>query len=202
MMHVHAGMNVWNSAVRRYHQWRLETSHVNMTILALVFAGLTGMGAFLRVYTPYSPVPFTAQTFFVLLSGVMLGKHWGAASQSLYIAIGAAGMPWFAGGNAGVDVLFGATGGYLVGFVLASEALGYAVDGRAVAGSVSSLVGTMFVASLAILACGTLGLVALGFTPAQALLYGFLPFLGAEAVKAALAGGAAVYLTPSGAIRA
>lgn len=192
---VHRRLNRWDRAVCRYHEWRLETTHVNMTLLALVFAGLTGLGAFIRVYTPISPIPFTAQTFFVLLSGIMLGHRWGAASQMLYVSLGLAGVPWFAGGHAGVGVLMGPTGGYLVGFILASAFLGHVVDARDVIRGAPALVGLMLLASLLVLTSGTIWLVALGLTPAQALLYGFLPFLAVEAVKATLAGGTATFLT-------
>jgi len=194
-MNVNVVMNRWDLWVRRYHAWKHETTYVNMTILTLAFAALTGLGAFIKIYTPISPIPFTAQTFFVLMSGVLLGKYWGAYSQLLYIGIGVAGVPWFVGGASGLEVLTGATAGYLFGFVLASAFLGWMTEGNRANRETKSLFGLNIVASLMILTSGTFGLVALGFTLQQAILFGFLPFLVTDGIKSFVAGGASVMLT-------
>jgi len=97
-----------------------------MLARAVLFAALTGMGALIRI--PVSPVPVTMQVFFVLLSGLVLGPFWGAVSQSLYLLMGICGAPFFAAPpHAGPLVLFGPTGGYLWGFVLAAGCSGLAV---------------------------------------------------------------------------
>lgn len=96
-----------------------------MVIHALLFAVLTGIGAHIKI--PFSPVPATMQVFFVLLSGLVLGPFWGPASQLLYILAGLCGAPFFAAPpHAGPIVLFGPTGGYLWGFILASGIVGLA----------------------------------------------------------------------------
>lgn len=90
----------------------------------MLFAALTGMGAIIRI--PLSPVPVTMQVFFVLLSGLVLGPFWGMASQMTYLVMGACGAPFFAAPpHAGPLVLFGPTGGYLWGFVLAAGCAGW-----------------------------------------------------------------------------
>ncbi|MEW6554279.1 MAG: biotin transporter BioY [Actinomycetota bacterium] len=95
-----------------------------MLLRALLFAALTGIGALLRI--PTSPVPVTMQVFFVLLSGMVLGPAWGAASQLIYLCMGLCGAPFFAAPPyAGPAVLFGPTGGYLWGFVAAAWATGW-----------------------------------------------------------------------------
>lgn len=95
-----------------------------MLARALLFAALTGIGAIIRI--PLSPVPVTMQVFFVLLSGMVLGPFWGATSQLMYLAMGLCGAPFFAAPPyAGPAVLFGPTGGYLWGFVLAACAAGW-----------------------------------------------------------------------------
>ncbi|OFW57403.1 MAG: hypothetical protein A2V52_05590 [Actinobacteria bacterium RBG_19FT_COMBO_54_7] len=95
-----------------------------MAVLALLFATLTGIGALLKV--PLSPVPMTMQVFFVLLSGLCLGPVWGPASQLAYLCMGLCGAPFFAAAPyAGPAVLFGPTGGYLWGFVVASGMVGF-----------------------------------------------------------------------------
>jgi biotin transport system substrate-specific component len=90
---------------------------------AVLFAALTGIGALIRI--PLSPVPVTMQVFFVLLSGLVLGPVWGPLSQLMYLGMGLCGAPFFAAPPyAGPLVLFGPTGGYLWGFVLASGVVG------------------------------------------------------------------------------
>ncbi|MBR9974805.1 MAG: biotin transporter BioY [Bacteroidetes bacterium] len=81
-------------------------------------AVLTGIGA--QIVLPTVPVPFTLQTFFVLLSGALLGPHKGAAAQMTYLAMGATGLPVFAGFAGGFPFLLGPTGGYLIAFPFAA----------------------------------------------------------------------------------
>src|SRR5688572_31687423 len=89
--------------------------------VALVFAGalLTVLGAQIAIPVPPSPVPVTGQTLAVVIAGAALGWRRGAASQLLYVAMGLV-LPVYADGASGLDVVWGATGGYLVGFVVAA----------------------------------------------------------------------------------
>ena len=87
-------------------------------MLSFAFAAFTGACAQARFYLPFTPVPVTGQVFAVLLCGALLGPAYGALSQLLYVALGAAGIPWFALGP------IGPTGGYIVGFVLAPAIIG------------------------------------------------------------------------------
>lgn len=64
-----------------------------------------------------SPIPFTLQTFAVLLSCGLIGGKRATVSVLIYIALGAVGLPVFSGFTAGAQVLFGATGGYVIGFL-------------------------------------------------------------------------------------
>lgn len=107
---------------------RVTPREAEQAILALLFATLTGIGALIKV--PLSPVPVTMQVFFVLLSGICLGPFWGPASQLAYLFMGFCGAPFFAAAPyAGPTVLFGPTGGYLWGFVLAAGVVGLACQG-------------------------------------------------------------------------
>ena len=83
-----------------------------------LFCLLTILGAMVRVPLPGTPVPMTLQTAVVLFAGVALGARLGAFSQLLYLAIGLAGVPVFADSGAGPQYVFGATGGYLLGFLI------------------------------------------------------------------------------------
>ena len=63
-------------------------------------------------------VPFTLQTFAVFLLIMLLGGMKATISVAVYILVGAVGVPVFAGFGAGIGVLFGKTGGYIIGFLL------------------------------------------------------------------------------------
>lgn len=86
--------------------------------LASLMAALTGLGA--RVAVPIGPTPFTLQSLFVLLSGLWLRPPVAALAMVLYLALGASGVPWFSQGRAGLEIVRGAGGGYLLGFVVAA----------------------------------------------------------------------------------
>ena len=92
--------------------------------IALVVAGTLFVSLCAQVYIPTQPVPFTGQTFGVLLVGGALGFRRGLVALLLYLAIGAIGIPVYAQGGSGLHVIQGATGGYLVGFVVAAALVG------------------------------------------------------------------------------
>jgi biotin transport system substrate-specific component len=93
-------------------------------ILAGLFAALTVFGAHIKIPLPY--VPLTLQTFFVLLSGHLLGPLYGAASQAAYLLLGLTGLPVFAEGG-GLAYVFKPTFGYLAGYPLAGFTAGMIV---------------------------------------------------------------------------
>jgi biotin transport system substrate-specific component len=85
----------------------------------LAWAYVVAISAQIRLTVPFSPVPVTAQTLAVLLGGALLGMRRGTLATAAYLAGGAMGLPFFAGGTP-----VGPTGGYLVGFVAASSVVG------------------------------------------------------------------------------
>jgi biotin transport system substrate-specific component len=143
------------------------------------FSILTAVGA--QVQIPIQPVPITLQTFFVLLSGVMLGARNGAISQALYLCAGLAGMPVFAGLSAGPLHLIGPTGGYLLSFPAAALIAGALTSpGRGFARQWLAV----FAGSLVIFLLGTIQL-KLVFTHnwGDAFRQGFLIFSWWDAIK-------------------
>ena len=135
----------------------------------------------------------------VLLSGAVLGMRYGGISQLMYVLLGVVGVPWFAGGASGVEYVTGATGGYLVGFVLAALFVGHLVDRDARARSLTGLVPVMILGVLIIYVVGATWLaVVLNLDPWQAIALGIAPFLLLDVVKAVLAAGAARVLTERG----
>lgn len=87
-------------------------------------AVLTALMAQVSFHLPFTPVPITLQTLAVLLTGAALGSRRGALAQVLYVLMGIVGLPVFAGGTAGAAQVLGASGGYLVGFVVAGYVSG------------------------------------------------------------------------------
>lgn len=146
---------------------------------ALIFAGLTFVGANIRI--PLQPVPVTLQTLFVVLSGAVLGGRFGLTGQALYVGCGAVGLPIFAGSAAGVVVLAGPTGGYLIGFLVAPVIVGWAIRRR---NALSWHLMVFFLGSLVILALGVLHLtVFYTHDLMQSLKVGYLPFIPGDLLK-------------------
>lgn len=156
-----------------------------------VFIILTALGAFVRIPLPFTPVPITLQTLFVLLSAVALGSNLGGLTQVIYIILGVSGLPIFAGAGNGIYYLFGPTGGYLFGFVAAVFFAGNAV--KSVRPGFFPVFLILFVTSLIILGFGSLWLkLFFGYTFTKSLFLGLVPFLPGDLLKSLIA--AALYL--------
>jgi len=155
--------------------------------LVLVLAGVLLVALCAQIYIPTTPVPFTGQTFGVLLVGASLGFRRAAASLAIYLAIGAIGVPIYSEGRGGIDVITGATGGYLVGFVLAAALVGRLAElgwDRHIGGSV----GAMLLGNAVIYAVGLPWLVATtGLSASEAVAVGMQPFLAWDLIKLAAA---------------
>jgi biotin transport system substrate-specific component len=93
--------------------------------IALVIAAalFTALLAQISIRVPGSPVPVTGQTLAVVIAGASLGAYRGGAALSLYALLGLY-LPFYADGESGVDVITGATGGYIVGFIVAAFLIG------------------------------------------------------------------------------
>ncbi|MGH7501360.1 MAG: biotin transporter BioY [Longimicrobiales bacterium] len=158
-------------------------------VLAIVlFAILTAVGAALEVKLPGTPVPITLQTLFVSLSGALLGPFHGAASQALYLLVGAMGAPVFSGGDAGVAVLIGPTGGYLLAFPIAAAITGRLagpVAQRITFGGAARLGVAIFLGTVAVFVGGAAQLTLLTGDLRLALTSGVLPFVIGDLVKVA-----------------
>ncbi len=101
---------------------------------ALFIVGGVGFIAALAqiaIPVPGSPVPVTGQTLAVLLIGTTYGARFGILTFATYLLAGIAGAPIFAGSTHGIEKVVGATGGYLLGMLVASFVLGYLADRKA-----------------------------------------------------------------------
>jgi len=138
-----------------------------------------GLAAEARVYLPFSPVPITLQTFFVLVAGAALGPRLGTVALSSYLVLGTLGLPIFTG------AWLGPTTGYLAGFVVAGWLVG-SLTRRVPQASALRVVLAMVAGSLVILACGAAWL-AFGLGVEKAVAVGVVPFLIGDALKLAAA---------------
>lgn len=150
--------------------------------LALILAGSWLVALLAQIEIPLQPVPITGQTFAVLLVGALLGSKRGAAAMVAYIAQGAMGLPFFAGGASGFGILTGATAGYLVGFIGAAYAVGWLAE-RGLERSVRTSIIPFLAGTLVIYICGVAWLSFVLESFGLAVQYGLLPFLPGDGIK-------------------
>ncbi|MFH1507879.1 MAG: biotin transporter BioY [Candidatus Omnitrophota bacterium] len=151
-----------------------------------VFVVLTALGAFVRVPLPFTPVPITLQTFFVLLSGAMLGPVGGSFSQLSYFILGLAGIPLFTLSGSGISYLAGPTTGYILGFIIVGFLIGKSI--RTSHKSLFSIMCIFILGDLIILFCGALWLkIIFNLTLNKALFLGVFPFVTGDIIKAVAA---------------
>ena len=152
--------------------------------------GFISLLAQIAIPVPGSPVPVTGQTLAVLLIGTTYGARLGFITFATYLLAGVAGAPIFApsatAANHGLDRLLGATGGYLVGMLVASLLLGYLADRKADQKFRTSFPALLF-GDLIIFTFGLAWLHAsLDLTWAATFKAGLTPFILGEALKIAI----------------
>jgi biotin transport system substrate-specific component len=158
--------------------------HIALIATGALFIYLTAL-----FVIPRDPVPWTGQTFGVLMVGGALGARRGFAAVALYVLLGLVGLPFFAEGRGGSAVILGATGGYLIGFMLAGAVVGRLAElgwDRQLGGSLAM----MIVGSIVIYAVGLPWLSAVaGFSVQETIAKGLTPFIVWDAAKLAVAAG-------------
>lgn len=134
---------------------------------------------------PFFPVPITLQTLAVLLAGIVM-KRYAVFPVILYLILGALGLPVFHNGMSGLGVLFGPTGGYLIGFIPAVLIIGFGYE----VGRRSVEIGSLCLATACIYLFGIGWLIlSTGMAVQAALIAGMIPFLPGDLLK-----GIAAYL--------
>jgi biotin transport system substrate-specific component len=141
-----------------------------------------------KIQIPFWPVPMTMQTFVVLMIGAVLGARAGAATVALYLFEGGLNFAVFAGTperGIGIAYMYGPTGGYLFGFLVAALAIGFASD-KGWMKTLTGNVGWMLAGHAIILALGIAWLSRIVGVDA-AIATGLHPFWLATALKTAMA---------------
>lgn len=165
------------------------SSRLKMMIVSALFAAIIGIMAQLTIPLPL--VPITGQTLAVGLAATILGSRYGTMSVLVYLMMGAVGIPVFSGMSSGLGVIFGPTGGFLIGFIPAAFIMGYYMERTSFTfaqAMVANIIG-MFVT----LIFGTVWLkfiAELSWT--AAFMGGFAPFLIGGVIKAFLAAWAGI----------
>jgi len=161
------------------------TWHSQLWLVAAAVALLTVSA---KIQIPLWPVPMTMQTYVVLVIGMGYGLRLGLAAVGSYLALGALGLPVFAGTPAqglGLPYMLGPTGGYLLGFLVAVAVCGALAERGWDRRFTTSLI-AMTLGHLLILALGVCWLATL-LGPDRALQVGFTPFILATVIKTLLA---------------
>lgn len=156
-------------------------------VIVCLGAGLIAGSAQVSIPLPFTPVPITGQTFSVLLVGASLGLRRGGASGLLYLLLGIAGAPVYAGGAHGFDVITGASGGYLLSYPVVSALIGWLAE-RRWDRRFSSAIGAMLTGNVVIYLFGLPWLAAVLHTNLEKTLeLGLYPFVPGDTLKLYLA---------------
>ena len=167
-----------------------DASTATKLLMSLMMACFTGLMAQIIIPLPWTPVPITAQTFAVLCSGLFLGKKYGCLSQILYVVLGIAFVTWFGGMTGGLEVFLGSTGGFLIGFIIASYFIGYITERYAKARNFTRMAVVIGIANFALIYIPGLAGLALwmsyqgmAFSVFDLLMMGLVPFIVGDIVK-------------------
>ena len=165
-----------------------EKTRVAAFIEISTMVALTAIAAQIAIYLPFTPVPLTLQTFVVLLGAAALGAQRAAISQFAYLSLALAGLPIMADGKGGLSAVYGATSGYLLGFILASILVGHLAN-KYSTNRFGNVLLSYFLGSIVIYTLGVLGLIIWAkINLYSALAVGVIPFVIGDIFKALAAG--------------
>ena len=167
-----------------------DASTSTKLLMSFMMACFTGLMAQVIIPLPWTPVPITAQTFAVLCSGLFLGRKYGCLSQIIYVVLGIAFIPWFGGMTGGLETFLGSTGGFFIGFIIASYFVGLISEKYAEARSFTKMAITIGIANFALIYIPGLAGLALFLTSQgmtfgimDLLMMGLIPFIAGDIVK-------------------
>lgn len=158
-------------------------------IIAALFTALTAVGGILSI--PLGPVPITLQTFFVILSGIILGSKLGALSQITYVVLGLIGLPIFSGAYGGLGAIVRPSFGFLIGYIIAAYVIGKLTEKDK---SLSKIIYSVILGSFIIYIIGVpyfyfifTTYIGKSINFYEALKYACIPFIPGDIIKAVIA---------------
>lgn len=158
-------------------------SNTTQLVLCGLFAALTAICSYINIPLGFTPIPMNLATLAVFLAGGLLGKKYGTLSIAVFVLMGAVGIPVFAGFQAGVGVLAGPTGGFLVGYIAAAFMTGFFMEKCASRISAFCIIG-MLAAQAVCYLLGTLWFMFITGTGAGAAIFAcVLPFVPGDLIK-------------------
>ena len=149
----------------------------HLVSLTAAFVALIAVGGWVSL--PIPPVPVTLQTFFILLAAIVMGRY-AVLPVFVYLLLGVLNMPVFHNGLAGIGVLMGPTGGYLIGFIPAVLLAGVAFEQNNKiirAGGIAAATLIIYLFGVTWMSYST------GMALAQAVLLGVVPFIAGDVLK-------------------
>ena len=156
--------------------------------LLQVFVGVAFITLLAQVRVAIGPVPLTGQTLGVLLVGAAYGSRLGTTTLATYLLVGGLGLPVFQGAQGGWAYMFGGTGGYLLGFLLAAALVGYLAE-RGWDKHFGMAALAMLLGNLLIYVPGLLWLSRFAPDWTTTLQWGLTPFIVGDLLKLAVAAG-------------
>ena len=168
------------------------------TYMALcgLFAALMAICSLISIPLGFTPVPVNLATLGVFLAGGLLGKKYGTIAVTVFVLVGAVGIPVFSEFRGGFSVLAGPTGGYIIGYIVGAFLVGLLIEkllpgktSRPVEGRtrVKELLSCAFARVIGLIACYLLGTIWFMFTTNTgiwaALISCIFPFLPGDALK-------------------
>ena len=148
----------------------------SLIIYSAVFVALITVGGWISI--PFV-VPFTLQTMFVLLAASVMKKY-AVIPTALYVLFGTLGLPIFHNGTAGIGILLGPTGGFLIGFILMAFIAGMFFSKKTISADIIGLV----LATLVSYICGAgWFMISSGASLLAALIACVVPFIAGDIIK-------------------
>lgn len=162
-----------------------KTTLFDQLAMGFLAAIVVGLCAQLRLYFPFSPVPFVMQNSLVIFFAALLGRRGALMMASTLIAQGAMGLPVFASGYIGLAAFVGPTGGYLIGYVVAAYVVGMLYERRSTKTPLRLFL-DMSIGHMIVLFFGAIYLSTIVGGLGKAVIVGVLPYIVTDVMKSAL----------------
>lgn len=160
----------------------MQNKNLRAMLTAALFSAIIAVSGYISIPLPFSPVPISLQTLAVLLCGLLLTPQYAFLASGLWLLMGTIGLPVFANGTSGIGIVFGPTGGYIFGFVIAAVVISLlrGRDANTVRFYLAAFVGNFLI----IYPLGIIGLMLIAKLPLEAaIVNGMLPFIIGDIVK-------------------